>query len=391
MYPDLSYFFHDVFGTPVDNWLAAFKTFGLFLAVAILSAALLLKLELKRMSRKGVFEPAEERFVVGKPASFQDLGGSFLLGFAFGYKLGYIFSHFAEFQADAAAVLISLKGSWFWGLALGGFWALLNFLEKKSRQLPVPQEETREIYPHHRIGDITIIAALAGIAGAKLFDLIEHLDAFFEDPIGTIFSGGGLAIYGGLILGFVAVVAYLYYNKIPIRPVMDAVAPSLVLGYGIGRLGCHFSGDGDWGIANTAPAPDGWFLPDWLWAFHYPRNVLKEDVPIPGCVGEFCMQLSEPVYPTPIYEVAMAVVVLAILILVRKKLPVAGMLFFVYLILNSITRYSIESIRVNVRYQSFFQFTQAELISIAFLLVGAAGLVYLYIKREKLGQQGKTV
>lgn len=381
MYPDLSYFFHDLIGTPVDNWLSVFKTFGLFLALAILSAAFLLKVELKRLSQEGVFEPKEEKYVVGKPASFWNLMGSFLFGFAFGYKLGYIFTHFAEFQADAPGVLISWKGSWLWGVLLGGFWALLNFLEKRSQQLPEPRIETRQIFPHHRIGDITIIAALAGIAGAKLFDLIEHLDAFYEDPVGMIFSGGGLAIYGGLIVGFLAVVLYLYLNKVPIRPVMDAAAPSLVVGYGIGRLGCHFSGDGDWGIINKAPVPDWWFFPDWLWAFHYPRNVLKEGVPIPGCDGEFCMQLADPVFPTPIYEVGMAIILLVILMALRKHLPVAGMLFFVYLMLNAVTRYIVESIRVNARYDSFLNFTQAELISIALFLVGLSGLIFLYLKK----------
>jgi prolipoprotein diacylglyceryl transferase len=387
MYPDLSYFFHDLFGTPVDNWLSVLKTFGLFLAAAILSAAFLLKKELKRMSRQGIFEPVEETYVVGKPASFWELSGSFLLGFAFGYKMGYVFTHFTEFQSDAPGILISWKGSWFWGLMLGGFWALLNFFEKKSRQLPEPKVEVRKVFPHDRIGDITIIAALAGIAGAKFFDLLEHLDEFWKDPFNLIFSGGGLAIYGGLIMGFAAVVLYLHARKVPVRPVMDAAAPSLVLGYGIGRLGCHFSGDGDWGIVNNSPTPDWWLFPDWLWAFHYPRNVLKEGVPIPGCTGEFCMRLSEPVFPTPIYEVGMAFVLLIILMLIRKKLPVWGMLFFVYLILNAMARYSIEAIRVNTRYNIFFNFTQAELISMGLLLVGVLGLVYLYANRGQLGRK----
>jgi phosphatidylglycerol:prolipoprotein diacylglycerol transferase len=106
------------------------------------------------------------------------------------------------------------------------------------------------------------------------------------------------------------------------------------------------------------------------------------------------MQLSEPVFPTPIYEVGMALVLLIILMLIRKKMPVWGMLFFVYLILNAITRYSIEAIRVNVRYSSFLNFTQAELISMGLLLVGVIGLAYLYINRERLGRKtvgaGKT-
>ncbi len=57
MYPDLSYFFHAVFGTPVDNWTSVFKTFGFFLVLAILGAAFFLYKELKRR--------AEEELKVG--------------------------------------------------------------------------------------------------------------------------------------------------------------------------------------------------------------------------------------------------------------------------------------------------------------------------------------
>ncbi len=384
MYPDLSYLFHDLFGTPLDNWLSIFKTFGLFLALALLLAAYVLKLELKRMGRKGIFEPTEEEVTVGRPATLLNLLGSFVLGFAFGYKLGFVFTHFEAFQKDAAEVLISWKGSWLWGILLGLFWALLNYFERKSQQLPEPKVEIRRVYPHHRIGDITIIAALAGIAGAKLFDLLEHLPAFFQNPWKTLFSGGGLAIYGGLILGFLAVVLYLKSQRIPIRPVMDASAPALVIGYGIGRLGCHFSGDGDWGVKNPAPTPDWWFLPDWLWAYDYPRNVLDMGEPIPSCNGDFCRQLEVPVFPTPIYEVAMAAVLLIVLLVIRKKLPVAGMLFFVYLILNAVARFSIEAIRVNERYPYFFNLTQAEIISVVLFIVGITGLAYLFWRKEEI-------
>jgi len=388
MYPDLSYLFHDLLGTPLDNWLSIFKTFGLFLALAILLAAYILKLELKQMSRLGVFESTEERLVVGRPVSVWELLGSFVLGFAFGYKLGYVFTHFDAFHEDAAEVLISWKGSWWWGIGLGAFWALLNFLERKRKQLPEPREEVRKVYPHNRIGDIIIIAALAGIAGAKLFDLLEHLPEFWRNPWEALFSGGGLAIYGGLIVGFLGVVAYLLFHGIPIRPVMDASAPALVVGYGLGRLGCHFSGDGDWGIANPSAPPNWWFLPDWLWAYDYPRNVLGKGELLPGCEGEFCQVLIQPVYPTPLYEVGMALIILGILYSIRRKLPVAGMLFFIYLILNALARFSIESIRINERYVDFFNLTQAEIISVVLLIGGFIGLGILYWKRDKLKDFG---
>jgi hypothetical protein len=54
MYPDLSYFLHDVFGTAPDNWTSVVKTFGFFLALSFLTAAYLLFLELKRKKAEGL-------------------------------------------------------------------------------------------------------------------------------------------------------------------------------------------------------------------------------------------------------------------------------------------------------------------------------------------------
>ena len=62
------------------------------------------------------------------------------------------------------------------------------------------------IYPHDRIGDLTMIAAVTGIIGAKIFAILEDPSDFMTDPLGTFFSGSGLAIYGGLICGFLGVV-----------------------------------------------------------------------------------------------------------------------------------------------------------------------------------------
>ncbi len=380
MYPDLSYLFHDLVGTPYDNWLSIFKTFGLFLALSILVAAYLLSRELKRKAAQGIFQPTIEKEVIGKPASIIDLSGSFILGFAFGYKLGYVFQNFEAFKVNPASILISFQGTWFWAVLLGVFWSVLNYLDKTRQRLPEPRVISKSIYPHHRIWDITIIAALSGIVGAKLFDLIEHLPDFFKNPYEVFFSGGGLAIYGGLITGFMAVVLYLRIFRIPVRPVMDAVAPALIFSYGIGRLGCHFSGDGDWGIPNPYPSPDWWFLPEWLWAYDYPRNVLNWGEQIAGCDGMYCKVLETPVYPTPVYEIILSFAIGAFLLGIRKNLPAHGVLFFIYLILSGLERFLIEFIRINEKYPEFFNWSQAQLIASALIMVGWLGLFFLWGK-----------
>ena len=386
MYPDLSYLFHGLFGTPVDNWLSIFKTFGLLLVLAILSAALILHRELKIKAEKGVFQPAKVKFEYGKPAGRGELLSNALWGFILGYKGFYAIQNMELLKKDAAEVLLSMDGTWWAGIAMAAIFAGGRYWEAKKKALPEPRVEIKDIYPHDRIGDITMIAAISGVVGAKVFAIVEDIPALLKDPVGTIFSGGGLAIYGGLIFGFLAVTFYLRRKKIPVLPVLDAVAPALIIAYGVGRLGCHLAGDGDWGIVNTMPQPGWWVLPDWLWAYDYPHNVLNEGVLIEGFDGRYSHRLSPPVFPTPVYETIAAFLIGGILLGIRNKVAAwPGMLFFIYLIFNGIERFLIEKIRVNPEYTDFgITYTQAEFIAVVLFLIGVAGVVVMW-RREKSG------
>ncbi len=383
MFPDLSYILHYFFGTEPDNWASIVKTFGLLLAIAILVSAYILYIELKRKEKEGLLKPVKVKVKEGMPASASELILNAVLGFLLGYKILYILLNVSEFRADASGVILSAKGSLIGGLLGAILLAGLKYREKQRKKLPKPKIKTVKIYPHDRIGDITIISAISGVIGAKIFDIVENLDRFFEDPIGTFFSGGGLAIYGGLIVAFIVMYFYLKKKEIPPIYVLDAVAPALIIGYGIGRLGCHFSGDGDWGIPNTADTPSWWFLPEWLWAYDYPNNVAEEGVPIEGCTYNYCNKLDPPVYPTSVYETAMAFAIGGFLWFLRKRITIPGVLFCLYLIFNGLERFLIEKIRVNIRYESFFNMTQAEIIAIVLFLLGTGGIIYLVNKNRK--------
>lgn len=399
MYPDLSYIAHALFGTEPDNWLAIFKTFGFFLAIAFLVSATLYYFELKRKAREGVFKPTRVTVVEGKPPSLSEVASNALLGLVLGGKGWYAARHLEEFQLDPAAVLFSSKMHWpaalIGAVLLGG----LTWWEgwRKRKQKPVAVE--KDIWPHDRISEITVWAAVGGIVGAKVFDLFDNWNAFLNDPIGALLSGGGLAFYGGLVLGFVAVVAYMWRHGIPFLPAADAVAPALTAGYGVGRIGCQLSGDGDWGIVNQAPKPEwlGW-LPDSWWASTYPHHVLNtpytdpvSSVPIEGCTWRYCMELSMPVFPTPLYETLMMAVVFAILWVLRKRLRVPGMLFFLYLALAAVERFWIEKIRVNVHHEVLgMRMSQAEIISSILFTISVLAMVvvwWLHRRQRRLVQQ----
>ncbi len=395
MYPDFSYWLHAIFGTEPDNWASLIKTFGLFLVLAIFSAALLFYAELKRKENQGLLFPTKEMQIIGAPASAWDIISNALVGFFLGFKFVYIFQNYAEVNMDPASVIFSTQGNWLAGIVGALFFGGIKYFEKNKEKLPEPKSQLVDVYPSDRIGDITILAAVSGIIGAKVFALVEDLDAFFQDPFGQFFSGSGMAIYGGLIGGFVGGLIYLNRKKINAAHVFDAVAPALMISYGIGRLGCHFSGDGDWGIPVEQLSETGeviWsftkpallsFTPDWLWAYDYPHNVLNQGVAIAGCEWNYCSKLPAPVIPTSIYEFVMALGIGGFLWGIRKRITIPGMLFFIYLIFNGVERYFIEKVRVNDRYEIFgFDSTQAQVIAICLVLTGIIGCLFVWQRNK---------
>lgn len=231
------------------------------------------------------------------------------------------------------------------------------------------------------------MAAISGILGAKIFALFEGAQSwssFIKDPVHAFLSGSGLAIYGGLIIAFITVYYYVWKRGIKPIHVMDAVAPALIVGYAVGRLGCQFSGDGDWGIVNTAAKPSWFIFPQSWWAYTYPHNILNDGAPIPGCIVKHCMQLSQPVFPTPLYESILAFIILGILWYLRKRISIPGMLFFIYCILNGIERFFIEKIRVNEKINfAGVSFTQAELIAVLVFLLGVFGAWFVWNRNKK--------
>ena len=293
MYPDLSYFFHDLLGTEVDNWSSIFKTFGLFLVFTFMTAHYLVKRELQRKESEGILEPIE---VKSNQNPFTDAIINALMAFGFGFKIPFIYQNFEAFKADPAGAIFSSQGNWVTGILLGTLIGIYYFFDIKNK--PQPAKGTIMVSKaSDKTTNIIMVAALTGVLGSRLLSIMENWSTFIADPIGQLFSGSGLTIYGGLILAGICVALYAKKSGIPIKHMADVAAPALMLGYGVGRMGCQFSGDGDWGIANTNPKPDWFFLPDWAWAYEYPRNVAMEGKKIADCVGRYCQELSPPVYP----------------------------------------------------------------------------------------------
>ncbi|CAN5322459.1 hypothetical protein BH09BAC1_BH09BAC1_12300 [soil metagenome] len=383
-YANLYYLVYDNFGIKLEI-LKMLQSFGFFMAMAFLAAAFFLYRDLKRKEKLGLIKSYFKEVEVGAPASPFELATNALLGFLIGFKVFYLFGNMSEVTPNPQEWLISSRGSWIGGIVMAALLAGQRWYEKNKVKLDQPKKVMMELKPHQQIGDIVMMAALGGILGAKLFYLFEspeNFDQFMQDPFGSFF--GGLTIYGGLICGAVVVLYFAYRRGMDVIQLADSASPTLLLAGGIGRLGCHVSGDGDWGDPNPALKPD-WlsWMPDRWWAFDYAHNVNRVGDQIAGCLEDYCTVLPVPVYPTPIYEFAMLTLLFTILWSLRKRIPIPGVIFSMYLIVNGLERFTIEQIRVNTKLDFLgLPLTQAEFIAICFGIAGVVGLV-VFTRRYK--------
>jgi phosphatidylglycerol---prolipoprotein diacylglyceryl transferase len=214
---------------------------------------------------------------------------------------------------------------------------------------------------------LVLWGALAGIAGSRIYAVLDNLPAYLADPKAIIFSGAGFVFYGGLIGGIVATWFVSRRYGVPFARTTDLCVPALALGQAFGRIGCQVSGDGDWGLPSTAP-----------WAMAYPKaivgwnehTVLKLDAHYNLISGYFP---GVRVLPTPVFEAAAFFVLSAVLLALLRRSHPAGRITAWYLILAGLERFIVEFWRINPRV--LFGFSEAQLISIVMIVAGA--LIYL--------------
>jgi phosphatidylglycerol---prolipoprotein diacylglyceryl transferase len=187
------------------------------------------------------------------------------------------------------------------------------------------KEMDRRGLPGEVSSNLVFWAAVGGIAGSKLWYVLQDPIALLHDPIGLIFSGSGIVWYGGLIGGTLGVTWVIRQHGLPWLRTVDCAAPALALAHGIGRIGCQLAGDGDWGNVTNVP-----------WAMAYPDAIIGWPYP-PGV----------RVHPTPVYEMLAYFAVFAALWSIRKRPHPDGTIFWWYLVLGPAARFVIEFYRIN--------------------------------------------
>ncbi len=167
--------------------------------------------------------------------------------------------------------------------------------------------------------DILIYTIVFGLIGARLFYIIFKLDYYLASPI-RIFAirDGGLAIYGGLILGSIALVVKSKMLKKNPYDILDYIAPFVAIAQSIGRWGNFFNKE----------------------AYGIQTNSLLR-------MGIFNLEGYIEVHPTFLYESISTFVIFCILRILQKNRKFNGQILLSYLILYSFARFFIENIRAD--------------------------------------------
>lgn len=203
---------------------------------------------------------------------------------------------------------------------------------------------------------LLIVVIPSAIIGAKMFHIFENFSEFMSSPSSMIFSGAGLSVYGGFVLSFISAIVVIKKNRENVLKIFDTTSPVMALGYAIGRLGCHASGDGCYGIPS-----------DSLFSMAYPNGI----VPI-----------TVNVLPAPLFESLASFIFFLILMRLRKHEMRTGMIFFIYLIMNGSARFMVEFVRLNP--VTSLGLTQAQIVAVCFIVTGIAGLIFLNKKGSGL-------
>jgi len=217
-------------------------------------------------------------------------------------------------------------------------------------------------YKEELAGDFVFFAAFLGILGAKILHIIEEWDSFIQNPYAHLFSG--LTWYGGFILAGAYLIYLIKKHRLSLLETTDAIASILPLGYGIGRMGCHISGDGDFGILTSNK----------IFGMPFPSAIVPVDAFYDGFNPSLVKYLM--VYPTTLWESLYNFLLFIFLWkLNESKRKKPGMVLALYGIFAGFGRFWVEFFRRNPKI--FFGLSEAQVISIAMMIAGIIGIVII--------------
>lgn len=217
---------------------------------------------------------------------------------------------------------------------------------------------------------VVAFVVIAGVIGAKIWHELENVGELRMAMLQIVAPGwghpldilvdflhwfqAGFAWFGGLVAG----IAMLMWQGREAKPegatgwlasvrMLDLATPAAAIGYGVGRIGCLLSGDGDYGINTKLP-----------WGVHMAKNALVPPTP-PNAL----------VQPTPVYELLFGLALAWVLWQLGRKIWPIGWLTGLYLVLSGLGRFLVEFVRINPRL--YWGMSNAQVAAVGSMVVGS--------------------
>lgn len=202
--------------------------------------------------------------------------------------------------------------------------------------------------------ELTVAAIVGGLVGARLYWAAEHWAEVSSMPLHALSGGAGFTWYGGLLGGFIAVLAVARWRRVSAGTVANMMAPGIALGYAVARIGCFLAGDGTYGRPSDLP-----------WAIAFPNGIVPTTI---------------PVQPTTLYEtLAMLAVFVALYRMTSRSQP-GWYVFGWFLILSGAERFLVEFLRVNSSW--LLGLTPPQWFALAGFVIGATMVIGLRRTRK---------
>lgn len=211
--------------------------------------------------------------------------------------------------------------------------------------------------------DFILYAVIAGVVGARLWEVAFTWDYYGANPakIAALWEGG-LSIQGAILGGFLACLWFVRSRGISFWPFADTLAPGLILGQALGRIGCFLNGDA-YGVPTSS----------WIGVVYKPETMAS------------MAWGNTPLVPAELFEAAWDLAVLSVLLLYRPKRPVDGRTFLLYAILYSVGRFVLEFWRSD-SLRTAFDLKTAQVTS---LIVIAVALVFWVVHNQQAKKAGR--
>lgn len=249
----------------------------------------------------------------------------------------YPFIHVGSYSIGTFGILL-------WLAAVSGCWVLYKNFQRKG----VAADAI----------NITALVTLAGIVGAKLWHVLESPQQLMQIPLQLLLDRAGFAWFGGLVAAILVLMWRGHVAKTGALGMLDLAAPAAAVGYGVGRLGCLTSGDGDYGIPTSLP-----------WGVSFPDGLVPT---------------TQHVHPTPVYEFIVALLIAWYLWHRSKVDRPIGQITGEYLIWTGVARFLVEFIRINPRI--YFGMSNAQVASLGSIVAGVLLIVWAQRHPRTLAQ-----